>query len=68
MQYAETLCNGNPTLWILSNNTVAKNLYQKMGYEFTGKEKILKERLKELEMQKGIKELSFQQLGNRRRK
>lgn len=52
--YAENKCEGNPTLWILSNNEAAKNLYQKMGYEFTGNMKVLNTTLQELEMKKGI--------------
>ena len=51
LQYAEHMCKGIPTLWILSNNEVAKKLYIKMGYEFTGNIKILNSELQELEMQ-----------------
>ena len=53
LQYAETLCDGKPILWILDNNRIAKNLYKKLGYELTGKENVLSETLKELEMRKG---------------
>ena len=56
LQYAEGLCEGKPTLWILDNNRVAKNLYQKLGYELTGKEKVLSKTLKELEMRKNYEE------------
>ena len=52
LQYAENLCNGIPTLWILDNNVIAKKLYEKMGYRFTGNENSLSETLSELEMQK----------------
>ena len=51
LKYAEHLCKGIPTLWILSNNEKAKNLYRKMGYRFTGNTKTLNSELKELEMQ-----------------
>lgn len=56
LQYAELICKGIPTLWILSNNNAARNLYQKMGYKFTGNEKILNDTLKELEMQHEIED------------
>lgn len=52
LKYVEMLCNGNPTLWILDNNMIAKNLYEKMGYRFTGNVNVLTDTLKELEMQK----------------
>ena len=51
LHYAEQKCHGTPTLWILSNNDVAKHLYIKNGYSFTGKLKPLKNELQELEMQ-----------------
>ena len=51
LQFAERICKGIPTLWILSNNAKAKNLYLKMGYKFTGNIKILNSELQELEMQ-----------------
>ena len=51
LQYAEHICKGTPTLWILSNNELAKKLYIKMGYSFTGNKKILTNELQELEMQ-----------------
>ena len=52
LQYAESLCNGKPTLWILDNNVIAKKLYEKMGYRFTRNENPLSETVSELEMQK----------------
>ena len=52
LHYAELLCNGNPTLWILSNNDVARKFYEKEGYYFTGKENCLTDTLSELEMQR----------------
>lgn len=51
LHYAELLCKDNPTLWILSNNDIAKNFYKKNGYNFTGKENSLNGSLSELEMQ-----------------
>jgi GNAT superfamily N-acetyltransferase len=54
LQYAEKRCSRTPTLWILSNNTVAENLYQKFGYEFTGNVKPLKNDLQEMEMQRSL--------------
>ena len=50
LKYAEHICKGTPTLWVLSNNESAKKLYTKMGYRFTGNKKILSNELQELEM------------------
>lgn len=50
LKYAEQLCKGTPTLWILSNNEAAKMLYTKMSYKFTGNKKFLNTKLQELEM------------------
>lgn len=52
LHYVELLCNGNPTLWILSNNDIARKFYEKEGYYFTGKENRLTDTLSELEMQR----------------
>ena len=51
LHFAEQKCSSTPTLWILSNNEAAKNLYVKHGYIFTGNVKPLKNGLQELEMQ-----------------
>ena len=51
LHFAEQKCLATPTLWILSNNEAAKNLYRKNGYVFTGNTKPLKNELQELEMQ-----------------
>ena len=51
LHYAGQKCSGTPTLWVLSNNEAAKNLYIKYGYVFTGNAKRLKNELRELEMQ-----------------
>ena len=50
LHFAEILCKGVPTLWILSNNEAAKKLYLKQGYKLTGECKILNDELSELEM------------------
>lgn len=50
LKYAESICTGIPTLWILSNNKAAKNFYQKHGYIFTENMKFLNDELSELEM------------------
>ena len=50
LEFAEILCKDIPTLWILSNNEVAKNLYLKQGYQLTGECKQLNDDLSELEM------------------
>lgn len=52
LHYAELLCKDNPTLWILSNNDIAKSFYKKEGYYFTGRKNILNDELSELEMQR----------------
>ena len=51
LKYAESMCTGIPTLWILSNNKLAKNFYQKHGYIFTENKKFPNDELTELEMQ-----------------
>jgi len=51
LHFAEQKCSNTPTLWVLSNNKAAKNLYVKHGYTFTGNVKSLKSELQELEMQ-----------------
>ena len=52
LAYAERLCVGVPTLWILSGNEAARRLYEKHGYAFTGCRKQLSEVLYEMEMKK----------------
>jgi GNAT superfamily N-acetyltransferase len=37
LQFALEQCTGDPTLWILENNTNAKRLYHKMGFQETGR-------------------------------
>jgi len=54
LHYAELLCKDNPTLWILSNNDIARSFYKKEGYHFTGRENNLNDELSELEMQRII--------------
>lgn len=50
--YAEDQCDAAPELWVLSNNMRAQSFYEKNGYHFTGREKVLSGGLKELEMTK----------------
>ena len=52
LHFAEQKCSNTPTLWVLSNNHAAKNLYAKHGYTFTGNVKPRKNGLQELEMQR----------------
>ena len=52
LHYAETLCGGTPTLWVLSNNRRAIAFYLNNGYHFTGREKALSAELSELEMRR----------------
>lgn len=37
LEFAVSQCTGIPTLWILENNTDAKRLYHKMGFQETGR-------------------------------
>ena len=37
LQFAMEQCTDNPTLWILENNSNAKRLYHKMGFQETGR-------------------------------
>ena len=48
--YALEKCKGTPTLWILSNNDGARRLYERNGFELTGKSKRLSATLSEMEM------------------
>ncbi len=50
LRYAIEKCDGNPTLWILSNNKSAYHLYSKNGFIESGNRKHLKEGLYEIEM------------------
>lgn len=50
LQFAIEQCIGIPTLWILESNTNAKRLYQKMGFQETGKIRAITEGLDEIEL------------------
>jgi len=50
LQFAESICVGNPVLWILSSNRSAEMFYKARGYHFTGNRKELKNSLYEREM------------------
>lgn len=50
LQFAIEQCTGIPTLWILENNTNAKRLYRKMGFQETGKIHTITEGLDEIEL------------------
>ena len=51
LEYACSL-HRESRLWVLSNNVRAIALYEKHGFQFTGREKRLNEGLSELEMQR----------------
>ena len=50
LQFAIEKCTGIPTLWILENNTNAKRLYHKMGFQETGRIHAIAEKLDEIEL------------------
>ena len=50
LQFAITQCTGIPTLWILENNTNAKRLYRRMGFQETGRIHAIKNGLDEIEL------------------
>ena len=49
--FAEAQCK-TPRLWVLNTNEQARRFYEARGYALTGRETILSETLKELEMGK----------------
>ena len=49
LQFAIGQCTGRPTLWILENNTDAKRLYHKMGFQETGRINAITDELDEIE-------------------
>ena len=53
LQFAIGQCTGNPTLWILENNSNAKRLYHKMGFQETGKKNAITDSLNEIELSYG---------------
>ena len=50
LQFAMEQCTDNPTLWILENNSNAKRLYQKMGFQETGRINMITDELNEIEL------------------
>ena len=50
LQFAVEQCIGKPTLWILENNTNAKRLYLKMGFQETGRIKTVADGFDEIEL------------------
>lgn len=50
LKYAIEQCQGEPTLWILSNNTRAESFYCKHGFVRSGQEKVLSPELSEIEI------------------
>jgi len=49
LQYAVTQCTDTPMLWILENNKNAARLYQRMGFEETGRRNSVADGLDEIE-------------------
>lgn len=49
LRYAESRCDGTPTLWILENNVDAARLYRRMGFRETGRRNAITEGLDEIE-------------------
>lgn len=50
LQFAIEQCTGVPTLWMLENNTNAKRLYHKMGFQETGRTHTITEEIGEIEL------------------
>ena len=50
LQFAIGQCTDIPTLWILENNTDAKRLYHKMGFQATGRIRAITDGLDEIEL------------------
>jgi ribosomal protein S18 acetylase RimI-like enzyme len=50
LQFAMEQCTDNPTLWILENNSNAKRLYHKMGFQETGRINMITDELNEIEL------------------
>ena len=49
LQFAVSLCPGEPTLWILENNVSAARLYRRMGFKETGNLNAITDKLAEIE-------------------
>lgn len=50
LRFAEEQCK-TPRLWVLNTNKQARRFYERRGYVLTGREKVLSQTLKELEME-----------------
>lgn len=50
LQFAIGQCKGTPSLWILENNTYAKQMYHKMGFQETGRINAITDGLSEIEL------------------
>ena len=50
LRFAMERCEGNATLWVLSNNRDARRLYERIGFAATGEAKHLSGILSEIEM------------------
>ncbi len=50
LRFAMERCDSTPTLWVLSSNRRAMNLYERLGFHATGECHILSEALSEIEM------------------
>ena len=48
--FAMEQCTDNPTLWILENNSNAKKIKKKMGFEETGRINVITDELDEIEL------------------
>jgi len=49
LRFALQKCKGQPTLWILENNTGAERLYRRLGFQPTGKRAHITDKLDEIE-------------------
>ena len=49
LRFAIEQCTDTPTLWILDNNSDAKRLYQRMGFQETGRKNAITDGLDEIE-------------------
>lgn len=50
LKFAIAQCTGTPTLWILENNAGAERLYQRLGFQRTGRSNAITETLAEIEL------------------
>lgn len=50
LRFAVGQCVGIPTLWILENNNDAKRLYQRLGFQETGRTNTIADGLDEIEL------------------